>query len=60
MEPAEYASAAAEFLPLIPAEEYPHMNALAERVIAGTHNGVADFDFGLELILDGLERLRGA
>ncbi|WP_433682597.1 TetR/AcrR family transcriptional regulator C-terminal domain-containing protein [Nocardia sp. CA-119907] len=60
LEPAEYASAAAEFLPLIPAEEYPHMNALAERVIAGTHNGVADFDFGLELILDGLERLRGA
>ncbi|MEV6430979.1 TetR/AcrR family transcriptional regulator C-terminal domain-containing protein [Nocardia sp. NPDC051463] len=55
--PDEYASAAAQFLPLIPAESHPHMNALAQLVSSGAHNGVADFDFGLDLILDGLERL---
>lgn len=33
------------------------MNALARRVIDGTHDGIQDFSFGLELILDGLERL---
>ena len=34
------------------------MSALAQQVIDGTHHGVHDFEFGLELILDGLERLR--
>ncbi|MEU2034868.1 hypothetical protein [Nocardia amamiensis] len=37
-----------------------HMNALAQLVIDGKHTGVADFAFGLELILDGLERLLAA
>ncbi|WP_454195074.1 TetR/AcrR family transcriptional regulator C-terminal domain-containing protein [Nocardia sp. Marseille-Q1738] len=57
LDPSEYASAASEFLPLIPADQYPHMNALAQLVIDGRHTGIADFSFGLELILDGLERL---
>ncbi|WP_159842793.1 TetR/AcrR family transcriptional regulator C-terminal domain-containing protein [Nocardia sp. CY41] len=57
LQPAEYSSAAQQFLTLIPAEEYPHMNALAQLVIDGKHSGIADFGFGLELILDGLERL---
>ncbi|MFD0366081.1 TetR/AcrR family transcriptional regulator C-terminal domain-containing protein [Nocardia sp. GCM10030253] len=56
--PDEYASAAQQFLPMIPAESHPHMNTLARLVISGAHNGIADFDFGLDLILDGLERLR--
>jgi AcrR family transcriptional regulator len=55
--PSEYASAAQQFLPRIPAEEYPHMNALSRLVIDGKHTGIADFGFGLDLILDGLERL---
>ncbi|MBF6166549.1 TetR/AcrR family transcriptional regulator C-terminal domain-containing protein [Streptomyces gardneri] len=55
--PSEYASAAQQFLPRIPAEEYPHMNALSQLVIDGKHTGIADFGFGLDLILDGLERL---
>ncbi len=33
------------------------MNALAQLVNDGKHSGIADFRFGLELILDGLERL---
>lgn len=58
LDPSEYAAAATSFLPLIPAAEYPYLNALSQQVIAGTHPGVHDFEFGLELILDGLERLR--
>ncbi|WP_174184991.1 TetR/AcrR family transcriptional regulator C-terminal domain-containing protein [Nocardia barduliensis] len=55
--PSEYAAAAEHFLPLIPADEFPHMHALSLLVIDGKHSGIADFTFGLELILDGLERL---
>ncbi|WP_378734139.1 TetR/AcrR family transcriptional regulator C-terminal domain-containing protein [Nocardia brasiliensis] len=57
LRPDEYASAAQHFLPRLPADRYPYMNALAQLVIDGKHAGVADFDFGLDLILDGLERL---
>ena len=28
------------------------------QVIDGTHNGLQDFTFGLDLILDGLESIR--
>lgn len=59
-DPSEYASAAKEFIPMLPADEYPYLNALSQQVINGTHHGVHDLEFGLELILDGLERaLRG-
>lgn len=58
-DPSEYADAAESFLPLIPADQYPYMNALARQVIDGSHQGVQDFDFGLELILDGLQALTG-
>lgn len=54
----EYASAAQQFLPMLPAETYPHARRLAEEVISGRHSGINDFTFGLDLILDGLERLR--
>jgi AcrR family transcriptional regulator len=55
--PEEYAPAAKAFLPLIPPEQYPYLNGLSQEVIAGRHDGLHDFQFGLELILDGLERL---
>lgn len=54
----EYAEAARRFLPMLPADVYPHARALAEEVISGRHSGVNEFTFGLDLILDGLERLR--
>lgn len=57
-DPSEYARAAKEFLPLIPADQYPYMNGLAQQVIDGRHSGVQDFAFGLELIIESLERLR--
>jgi hypothetical protein len=56
--PDDYASAAASYLPMLPAELYPYMHELSARVADGSHDGTHDFDFGLELILDGLERLR--
>lgn len=56
-DPAEYASAAKEFLPLIPKAQFPYLNGLSQTVIDRTHFGLHDFEFGLELLLDGLERL---
>lgn len=56
--PDDYASAAAAFLPMLPAERYPYMHALSARVADRSHDGTLDFGFGLEVILDGLERLR--
>lgn len=57
IDPAEYASAAAEYLPMLPADQYPYMHDLSSRVANGTHDGTHDFSFGLELILDALERM---
>lgn len=55
-EPDEYAAVAREYLPMVPPEEYPHLNGLTREVAAARHDGVQDFEFGLTLILDGLER----
>ena len=58
IDPTEYASAADAFLPMIPVDRYPYLHALSLRVIDGSHAGTQDFEFGLDLILDGLERIR--
>ena len=54
--PEDYRAAAAEYLPMIPEETYPHVYAAARQIIDGTYDGRIDVDFGLDLILDGLER----
>ena len=47
------------FLREIPAEEYPYIVEHAEQHIAPPDpEGKSEFEFGLDLILDGLERLR--
>lgn len=56
--PEEYAVMAAHFLPNLPAERFPTMRALTEQVVAGTHDGLHELAFGLDLLLDGLERVR--
>lgn len=53
-----YADEAAAYLPHLP-ESLPWLRGMAEEVASGRHDGRADFGFGLELVLDGLERLRG-
>jgi len=56
--PDDYAASAASFLPLIPTSRYPHLREIAEAVIAGDYDGRNSFEFGLEIILAGLERHR--
>ncbi|MGB7250616.1 MAG: TetR/AcrR family transcriptional regulator [Phormidesmis sp.] len=56
-DPADYSDAAAQFLPQIPDSEYPHINKLAKQVIQGDYDGLHKFEFGLDLILDSLDRL---
>ncbi len=54
--PEDYASMAAGFLPMIPARSYPHLRGLAETIISRKYNGRNSFEFGMEIILDGLAR----
>jgi AcrR family transcriptional regulator len=57
-EAAEYSEEAAKGLSLIPAEQYPYLNRLTQYVMEGRYDGIHDFEFGLELILSGLDRFR--
>ena len=57
LNPDEYAAAAKEFLPMIPAVQFPGLNGMSQEVIAGRHDGVHQLEFGLDLILDGLEQM---
>ncbi len=57
LHPKEYAQAARDYLPQLPPATYPNLHALAEKVMNGSYDGLNDFSFGLDLILDGLERL---
>lgn len=58
IETTEYAKVAQDYIPNIPADKYPYMNRLTYQIIDGHYDGIADFSFGLELILDGLDKLR--
>ena len=51
----DYSEMAAEGLSIIPADKYPYLNKLTHHVIEGSYDGIHDFEFGLELILNGLE-----
>lgn len=56
-EAAAYAAAAKDYVAMIPPEQYPYLNQLTHYVIDGRHDGLHDFEFGLNLLLDGLETL---
>ena len=58
LQPREYAHAAKVFLPRIPENEYPYLHGMSRQVIEGHHDGLHNFEFGLDLILDGLQQLR--
>lgn len=60
LEPTEYASAAKGFLPMIPVETFPHLRGMSEEVIAGRQDGIHHLELGLDVLLEGLERLRKA
>ena len=57
VDPDEYAEVARQFVPRLPAEPHPHLHELSSHVIDGRHAGLHDVAFGLDLVLDGLERL---
>ena len=57
--PEETAAMAVTFLDQFPAEEYPHLAELTtEHVLRPGYDYGDEFEFGLSLILDGLERAR--
>ncbi len=57
LQPSEFKAAAKQFLPVIPKETHPYMHNMSLSIINGTHDGIQDFHFGLELILESLDRL---
>ncbi|HJM04532.1 MAG TPA: TetR/AcrR family transcriptional regulator C-terminal domain-containing protein [Candidatus Saccharimonadaceae bacterium] len=57
LQPSEYKEAAKQFLPMIPKDTYPHMHTMAQVIIGGEYDGIQDFNFGIEIILESLERL---
>jgi AcrR family transcriptional regulator len=59
LEADDLAVAAREFLASLPRDEFPHLAEHVEQHL--THEAViesGDFEFGLELLLDGIERIR--
>ncbi len=58
-EEADYADAAKEFMPSFASDEFPYFTELATLIMEKKHSGIHDFTFGLDLILDGLERYLG-
>jgi AcrR family transcriptional regulator len=44
-------------LAYIPAETYPYLHRMASHAMQAGYDAEADFDFGLEIVLDGLERI---
>lgn len=57
-DPQEYSQVAREYVTMLPSETYPYLNKLTHLVINKTYSGLHDFEFGLSLTLEGLERLR--
>lgn len=57
-EEADYAEAATHFEPQLPADQYPYAHKLTHLVMGGRYNGIHNFEFGLDIILNGLDRLR--
>ncbi|WP_164015607.1 TetR/AcrR family transcriptional regulator [Pyxidicoccus trucidator] len=60
LDPDQYAAAASKFLPMIPPERFPYLNGMSQEVVAGRHDGVQHLELGLDILLDGLERMRKA
>ena len=57
----ETAAMAQAIMAQFPADEYPHLTELTvEHVLQPGYDYGSEYAFGLDLILDGLERTRGA
>lgn len=59
--PADVSTMVAMFERLIPADEYPYLHEHGQQHLAeGPHREVSAFEFGLDFILEGLEKIRRA
>lgn len=56
-EESAHAEAAQAYLPMIPRDTFPNLHGMATEIAEGRHTGIQDFRFGLDLLLDGLERM---
>ncbi|SLN43013.1 TetR/AcrR family transcriptional regulator [Roseisalinus antarcticus] len=57
-QPEDYAEAAAANMEMIPADLFPHLRGLAEKIAVREHDGIQTLEFGLDLMLDGMEGMR--
>jgi AcrR family transcriptional regulator len=57
---ADFADLAAAFLRELPARDFPHVAEHVEQHLARIGEGESEFEFGLDLILDGLKRAQGS
>lgn len=58
--PEDYAQVAAGYLPSLSAATYPWMHAMTVAVATRQHDGLHDLSFGLELLIEGLGRVKSA
>ncbi|MCW7459514.1 TetR/AcrR family transcriptional regulator [Leptospira bandrabouensis] len=58
IDPNDFAKQAESFMPQLELSPFSHITNLGKEVVSGKYNGIHDFAFGLNLILDGLEKLR--
>lgn len=54
--PEELAEVGAAMLEHMPADDYPHLVAVATELIASGFDYAAEFEYGLDLVLDAIER----
>ena len=54
--PEELAAVGEDMLRRMPADEYPHLSAVSRDLLAAGFDYGREFDYGLDLILDGIER----
>lgn len=59
-QPEQYADVAAGYLPNLSATQFPSLHAMTVLVVSRQYDGMHDFEFGLGLLLDGLERVLAA
>ena len=56
IQPSEYKKVAMQYLPHISQSDLPNIYRMTESIVDGSHDGIQDFDVGLDLILEGIEK----
>ncbi|MEM6425269.1 MAG: TetR/AcrR family transcriptional regulator C-terminal domain-containing protein [Cyanobacteria bacterium P01_H01_bin.119] len=56
-EPEDYSAAAAGYIKQLPEQDYPYLHRLTRQVAEKQYDGRHQFEMGLNILLDGLEKL---